>query len=293
LKDPHKWRNEDHILNLTGSKFYDWTQMKGGGGAIDLVMHIQGGKFSEAMAWLQDRFGDRAATEIGMQAVRERVDERERQPFVLPQPDETKWQGVRDYLARTRRLPSGIVDDLHQQGLVYADGRQNAVFVRRSLDGEVMGAALRGTVGEGNSFKGLAACSRRSEGWFYTVSGGEEGQAIERVVLVEGAIDALSFQTLDRSQERTMILATDGMGALPMAWLRQVERVEMAFDRDAAGEAMAKRVQQEIPQAIRVEPERKDWNEDLQEKIREIQRQFQSRQMRRDLGQKKDNGLSL
>jgi 5S rRNA maturation endonuclease (ribonuclease M5) len=176
---------------------------------------------------------------------------------------------------------------------VYADGRQNVVFVRRSLDGEVTGAALRGTVGEGNSFKGLAEGSRRTEGWFYTVSGGEEGGAIERVVMVEGAIDALSFQILNRPQERTMILATDGMGALPMAWLRQVERVEVAFDRDVAGREMAKRIQQEIPQAIRVEPERKDWNEDLQEKMRGIQQQFQMRQVRRELGQKKDNGLSL
>jgi 5S rRNA maturation endonuclease (ribonuclease M5) len=293
LKDSHKWRNEDQILNLTGSKFYDWTQMKGGGGAIDLVMHIQGGNFSEAMAWLQDRFGDRAATAIGMQAVKERVEERERHPFVLPEPDEMKWQAVLEYLRRVRKLPSGIVNELHQQGLVYADGQQNAVFVRRSLDGEVTGAALRGTVGERNSFKGLAEGSRRTEGWFYTVSGGEEGGAIERVVLVEGAIDALSFQILNRPQEKTIILATDGMGALPMGWLRQVERVEVAFDRDAAGTEMAKRIQQEIPQAIRVEPERKDWNEDLQEKMRGIQQQFQMRQMRRDLGQKKDNGLSL
>ncbi len=90
-----------------------------------------------------------------------------------------------------------------------------------------------------------------------------------------------------------MILATDGMGSVPVDWLKQVERVEVAFDRDAAGTEMAKRIQQEIPQAMRVEPERKDWNEDLQEQIRGIQQQFQARQVRRDFGQKKDNGLSL
>lgn len=39
-KDKHKWIHENHIINITGSKFYDWQHLKGGGGAIDLVMHI-------------------------------------------------------------------------------------------------------------------------------------------------------------------------------------------------------------------------------------------------------------
>ena len=34
-KDKHKWQSEDHTINITGSKFYDWKQMKGGGGAIE------------------------------------------------------------------------------------------------------------------------------------------------------------------------------------------------------------------------------------------------------------------
>jgi hypothetical protein len=39
-KDKHKWQHENHIINITGSKFYDWQHLKGGGGTIDLVMHV-------------------------------------------------------------------------------------------------------------------------------------------------------------------------------------------------------------------------------------------------------------
>ena len=38
--DTHKWRDAGHIISIDGSKFMDWAANKGGGGAIDLVMHV-------------------------------------------------------------------------------------------------------------------------------------------------------------------------------------------------------------------------------------------------------------
>ena len=37
-QDKYKWSSQHHIMNITGNKFYDWKQIKGGGGAIDLVV---------------------------------------------------------------------------------------------------------------------------------------------------------------------------------------------------------------------------------------------------------------
>jgi hypothetical protein len=75
-------------------------------------------------------------------------------PFVTPTVDESKWQIVKTYLTRERRLPSSLVDSLHNSGLVYADSKQNAVFIRRSLDQEtITGTLLRGTDGDNNTFK--------------------------------------------------------------------------------------------------------------------------------------------
>jgi hypothetical protein len=59
-KDKHKWQHENHIINITGSKFYDWQHLKGGGGAIDLVMHVNSCDFKQAVAWLNDRLGEGA-----------------------------------------------------------------------------------------------------------------------------------------------------------------------------------------------------------------------------------------
>jgi hypothetical protein len=39
-KDKHKWLHENHIINITGSKFYDWQHLKGGGGTIDLQQFL-------------------------------------------------------------------------------------------------------------------------------------------------------------------------------------------------------------------------------------------------------------
>jgi 5S rRNA maturation endonuclease (ribonuclease M5) len=293
LKDKHKWRDESHIINITEGKFYDWQEMKGGGGAIDLVMHVERCSFTDAVGWLGDRFGGAGAVQIVTQQVAEQVEEKTQQPFVAPVPQETNWGQVRDYLTKQRMLPGAIVDQLHRDGLVYADERNNAVFLRRDWDGNVTGATLRGTSGENNSFKGLATGTRRSQGWFYTVSGGEEGEEIERVVLVEGAIDGLSYQVLHLPDVKTMVLSTDGAGYVPLEELRTVRGVTIAFDQDAVGEEMATRLQGKLPKAERQKPQNKDWSEDLQQYLREMQQQVQTRQVQRELRQMKDNGLSL
>ncbi len=40
------------------------------------------------------------------------------------------------YLIGKRKLPSGLVDSWHNSGLIYADEKPNAVFLRRSMDEE-------------------------------------------------------------------------------------------------------------------------------------------------------------
>ncbi len=171
-RDKHKWRRPvsgypDRIINITGSKFYDFKELKGGGGAIDLVMQFERCDFADAVSWLKNHFGEAAALETITRQTEQVVTEKPDQPFIPPEPFEQNWQPVREYLTRSRKLPAAVVDELHREGLVYADESQNAVFIRRSFAGEVVGASLRGTAGKHNSFKGLAYGSRRSQRWFY------------------------------------------------------------------------------------------------------------------------------
>ncbi|HEY9768510.1 MAG TPA: MobV family relaxase [Coleofasciculaceae cyanobacterium] len=279
-KDKHKWQNEHHTINITGSKFYDWKQMKGGGGAIDLVMHINECDYKQSVAWLNERLGESATIEAVTYKTREIIRTEPVREFVPPVPAQSKWQYVKQYLTRTRKLPSGLVDRLHEQGLIYADQNQNAVFIRRSLDertgrgflaystredeNKITGANLRGTAGSDNQFKGLAKGSKRKEGWFYFTKGEQSSDPVRRVVLVESPIDAMSLAVLERTDSvKTLYLSTDGAGQIPTEYLAEVKDVVIAVDNDPSGDLMAQRVKAQLPNAVRKTPSSIDWNQDL------------------------------
>ena len=54
--DPRKWHTAQGVLSVTGAKFINWNLSRGGGGAIDLVMHLHGLGFGQALAWLESHF---------------------------------------------------------------------------------------------------------------------------------------------------------------------------------------------------------------------------------------------
>ncbi|HEY9782735.1 MAG TPA: MobV family relaxase [Leptolyngbyaceae cyanobacterium] len=292
-KDKHKWQHENHIINITGSKFYDWQYLKGGGGAIDLVMHVNGCDFKQALAWLKDRLGEGATLTAATYKTRDIIQTEQLRPFISPTPDADKWLIVKTYLTRERRLPSSLVDTLHQQGLVYADDKQNAVFLRRSLDEQtITGASLRGTAGDHNTFKGLAQGSKRNAGWFHFQKGGQSGDPIQRAVLVESPIDAMSFAVLDRSDSRkTIYLSTDGSGTVPLEFLRTLSNksVVVAYDNDEPGNSMALHVMEQLPNSVRRSPKATDWNQELLNMFNLEQQPQRQREHERNQGR----GLSL
>jgi hypothetical protein len=258
--DKHKWRDDNHILSINHGKFHDWAMAKGGGGAIDLVMHVQQSDFKAAVEWLS-----------GQQLPEKTSKVQQSKQLQLPDPDEQNWPAVEQYLTETRGLPENWIAHLHQWGLIYADKHQNAVFVRHQEEGwvrgDVTGASLRGTQGE--PFHGLAPGSARDAGYFWLRSGTEN---VTRVVLVESAIDAISLAKLeqDKSPDRpsTVYLSTDGSGAIPTEALQQMiaqgGQVLVAFDADGAGEKMAWRVAEAVPGIRRMVPAvGKDWNDRL------------------------------
>ncbi|MGK7935449.1 MAG: DUF3991 domain-containing protein, partial [Xenococcaceae cyanobacterium] len=243
---------------------------------------------------------------------------------------ESKWLEVRKYLTRSRKLPSGLVDELHKEGLVYADEKQNAVFIRRSLNelqitsnlqnnsphlsprprvtasphqlslansqsNEITGATLRGTAGEDNTFKGLAKGTKRSEGWFYFPQGGQSSDLITRAVLVESPIDAMSFAVLDRNDSRrTIYISTDGEGSIPSEFLRQLKDVVVAYDNDVAGNLMAQKMLSQFQNSVRKLPKANDWNEELVNRFN-WSKSRRSNEIKRQLQpeQKRERGLSL
>jgi hypothetical protein len=279
-RDKHKWKGVGQTISINGQKFYDHLAQKGGYGAIDLVMHVQERNFNEAVDWLSNDISK--LPRLQARSPQPQISQ-ERQPFQPPVPDEDKWQQVREYLIEQRGLPAPLVDELHSSGKIYAAGLEpealeklrskgysepekitNAVFLRHNLAQETTGASLRG-VSEGSSFKGLATGSNRDNGWFSFTKG--EGH-LERIVLVEWAIDAMSAAALAKQPGRTMFISTDGAGSVPVDWLQQHQaqgiQIIAAHDTDRTGGEMAWRLAVEVPAISRATPTRgKDWNEYL------------------------------
>lgn len=291
-KDKHKWRNEQHTLNITGSKFYDFKSMQGGGGSIDLVMYLERCRFGEAVHWLKDHFGEGTALQTITQQTERTIQEKPCKHFIAPERNQDHWSAVKHYLTQDRKLPEQQIQHLYDQGLIYADDHQNAVFLRRSFEGEITGASLRGTVGKNNQFKGLAVGTRRSQGWFYTESNHEE--PIQQVVLCESAIDCLSYQTLYPSDERTLYLSTDGAGYVPIEHLQQYPKIILALDNDAVGQQMVEKLKQDLPQVQIQASEEKDWNQDLQIEMQRIRVVLdQKYQEKRTIRPSQSQGFSL
>jgi ATP-dependent exoDNAse (exonuclease V) alpha subunit len=328
-KDKKKWRGTEQTYSINGQKFYDHLAERGSGGAIDLVMDCKGIGYQEAVDWLQERF----TTSEGLieRPAARRTEEanvvaKPKQPFVAPERDDSKWPAVRDYL-KDRGLMDVLIDRMHEQGVLYADGKQNAVFLRYETKfedgsfarGKVTGANLRGTY-QGSDYKGLAEGTVRADGWHWLGFG--KGQ-IDKIVLVEAPIDAVSILILDENRKgRAIYLSTDGSGDIPVEQIRQAmdqgARVVIAYDSLEVGSEHSKKAARKAsdgvidkiltPQAMKVineggevlvvkegregqtllsramPPQHKDWNEVLKAVEKaEIAAQKQQPERRRGL----------
>jgi hypothetical protein len=258
--DPHKWHTAQGVLSVTGTQFMNWQRGRGGGGAIDLVMHLHGVGFGQALEWLEAR---------GATSPIPPVRPPPRPPLRLPEPTPEHRAHVRRYLVEQRRLPPALLDPLLATGDLYADARGNAVFLLRGPDGQPVGAELRGTGPV--AWRGMAPGSRKDRGCFAVPPARPkplrrgEGPTTRCAVsiLCESAIDALSCHALHPDAR---CLSTAGARPDP-AWLAdllaQDGTVYCGFDLDPTGEAMAQVMIARHPAIQRLRPSHKDWNDVL------------------------------
>lgn len=259
-RDRSKWDTEQGPLSVTGSQFINWRQGLGGGGAIDLVMHLGGLDFRGAVEWLERYTADGS---IAAQdhappspAARPAVSLRHDLPR-LPQRDDRLLGRMRQYLTESRYLSSALLEVLHQSGRLYADARGNAVFVMmRGKPNQPVGAELRGT--GPRVWRGMAPGSRKDLGYFWV------GDSSTRVlVLCESAIDAISCYQMRGS---CICISTSGVRANP-GWLHGlISRgyvIHCGFDTDVAGEQAAAYMMALHPMVQRLRPPAHDWNDAL------------------------------
>ncbi len=113
-------KSEHHNIVVTGSRWFDNKAGVGGGGAIDLVMHIAGVDFSVACRSLADEFRPLAAGQADFSFRRssrsepppEKKSFEELMAFYAVR-DDSNWPIARAYSVEHRRVSSGFVDEFH------------------------------------------------------------------------------------------------------------------------------------------------------------------------------------
>jgi hypothetical protein len=245
--DPRKWHSAVGTLSVRGAKFMNWQRGVGGGGAIDLVIHLRGGGFGDAVTWLSRHCAGAMTPNSPPPCAQPQLQ--------LPSPEPRNLARMTNYLTGERRIPPVAIETLTRSGDLYPDARANAVFVLRDPSHAAVGAELRGTTGA--SWRGMAPGSSKDRGFFAVGA-----PTAVSVVLCESAIDALSILVLFPGHRA---ISTSGARPRP-TWLPQLvaaSEVFCGFDADPTGDAMADEMIAAFPAIRRLRPSLHDWNDVL------------------------------
>ena len=301
-RDKSRWHTPRGPLSVTGTKFFSWQHCHGGGGAIDLVMHLGGWDAKHAIAWLWRHLGCHVAganptaetsadtdatsrgkptssTSSGVSSSRngprksddDPTRRRCHQQLRLPAASPANLPRVRRYLTQERGLSATILAPLIDEGKLYADRRGNAVFVMvAGKPNRPIGAELRGT---GNRvWRGLAPGTRKNAGYFWIGTTGAK-----QIVLCESAIDAISCFQLQTQHDGEQLPGTQLRGECicistagvrsDAPWLRPLlargYAIYCGFDADEPGETACCQMITCHPSIKRLRPPQHDWNDAL------------------------------
>ena len=259
-RDRAQWRTEQGPLTVTGTRFFNWHCHQGGGGAIDLVMHLGGWEVGAAVQWLEQHLGSGPATAShasrGSQGSPPgRNATYQAGPLRLPVANLVKLERVRRYLTERRGLAPHILQPLIDTGKLYADQSGNAVFLMViGKPNRAIGAELRGT--GRYLWHGLARGTRKDLGYFWIGA-----QDSRQIVICESAIDAISCFQMNLN---CICISTAGVRANP-PWLRPLITrgydIQCGFDNDEAGNAAAQRMMAHHASIQRLQPPAHDWND--------------------------------
>lgn len=255
-------------LRITPSKnLFHWcSQSKGGRGALEYLLTVEGMSFRSAVMLLNEMElvpfqQDRAAAEESSRT----------HDFTLPRPDKNA-QTATAYLMH-RGISPKVLRYCLNEGILYQTTRgnyRNCVFVGKDESGIPRSAFQRGCQG---TYRGDVAGSQKKYGFLMQA----ENPDCDTVELYEAPIDAMSGATLrqytDIGKWRSVhYLALGGLNHLPIDYFLQqhpqVKNVVLCFDRDEPGLRFAETVAQRLAERgfnveKRLPTVGKDYNESL------------------------------
>ena len=121
--DKAKWHTSQGAISITGQKFMNWHQGVGGGGAIDLIIHLKAYDFKTAVSWLSETFPPCTAL------ISNNPKPDKKCALRLPTRDDRKLAQIANYLSYDRFVPAELINSMINSGKLYADKKANAVFL--------------------------------------------------------------------------------------------------------------------------------------------------------------------
>jgi len=251
-KDKKVYRRnyDDMKISINNSKFFDFKNNQGGGGAIDFVMHVQKTDFKNAVSLLSHEISpDFAALSVAKNAVKKEINTIKSE-YKLSPPDRAFHlsEKAKSWLHEVRKIPKKIINDWYAQGLFYANkfgSDEWQIIWKQSENAYLRENPLK-------KFKGWVLGSTPE-----TLLVSDSA----RVAVVESHVDAMSLQAMDHE---IGICVAAGLSNVPKAveMLKALgKEVVIAVDNDTAGDDMARQFQN----LQRITPKAKDWNDDLRE----------------------------
>ena len=255
-------------LRITPSKnLFHWcSQSKGGRGALDYLLTVEGMSFRSAVMLLNEM------ELVPFQQARAAAEESSRtHDFTLPRPDKNA-QAATAYLMH-RGISPKVLRYCLNEGILYQTTRgnyRNCVFVGKDEGGVPRSAFQRGCQG---TYRGDVTGSQKKYGFLMQA----ENPDCDTVELYEAPIDAMSGATLRRYTDigkwrSVHYLALGGLNHLPIDYFLQqhplVKNVVLCFDRDEPGLRFADTVAQRLAERgcnveKRLPAVGKDYNENL------------------------------
>lgn len=249
--DKNKWHTEKGTLSVTGTKFINWNQEIGGGGAIDLAMHLNNQDFKAAVKWLWFYFPGPQFAQQPQPTTKPALQ--------LPPNHKQNLPSVKRYLITKRNLPLSLLNPLIKSGTLYADNHANAVFLLLGNKNRPTGAELRGTTSL--NWRSLAKGSNKNKGYFRV-----HPQKYQTIILCESAINALSCFTLHPDCCAISTAGARPNPSWPAPLVSKSFQIYCGFDNDQTGQNMAKAMTTRCPNIKRLCPKKHDWNDVLTSK---------------------------
>jgi DNA primase len=295
--DKKEYRRDDIKVSIDDKRgrFNSFTSDVHGAGAIDFVMKTENLSFQQAAQMIADMYAipnvennafsiqrdqnqSKSPKENSNNIIKDYKKETEKakqEPdekiLIMPEKADTDKE-IKEYLTKERAIDPKVVNALISKGYIYQEKQHNnVVFIAKDTNGKTTGAEIKGT-DPSVKFKGMAKGSDKNAGAFTL----KLNNSKESLVLTESALDAISYCSLNKTENATVISTSGLSPAITPAISNIIEKdniknVKIAYDKDKPGQEAAEKLKdalQEKYNDINIEiktPEKgKDWNENLQ-----------------------------